>query len=121
MLIFVDQEKHVRVVRVHTAEGGASRTPLGRIPKKQIDLPDDLRVLLTDEEAQQAEAVIALYRRAVDVQSECHALNFAAITREVMDRFETTASEVERQVVMSALMEAVRRMRRFEKSIEAAG
>jgi hypothetical protein len=115
MLIFIDQEKHIRVVRVTSEEGATTRTPLGRIQKKQLELPDELRATLSNEEVEQIEGVVAIYRRSAEVRAECYALDFAAITREVMDRFETDASVAERQLVMGALMESLRRLRRFQR------
>jgi hypothetical protein len=115
MLVFVDQEKYIRVVRVSSEEGAQSRTPLGRIQKNQLEIPNDLRASIAPDEIEQIDGVIALYRRSSEMESELYALNFAAITRTVMDRFEAEASVSERQLVMGALMEAMRRMRRFQR------
>jgi hypothetical protein len=119
MLLFIDQEKHVRVVRVQTENGATARTPLGRIPKKELQVPEELQALLNGEETAEVEAAVELYRRANSAQAEFYTLNFPAITREVMGRFETSASAAERQLVMGALMDALRRMRRLERESAA--
>jgi hypothetical protein len=115
MLIFVDQDKHVRVVRAQAEGATSSRTPLGRIQKNRLELSDDLRALLTPEEIDEVEGVIEIYKRAAVTKAEYYSLNFPVISREVMDWFEGEASDSERKLVMGALLEAVRRMRKFER------
>jgi hypothetical protein len=93
---------------------------MGRIQKNRLELSEDLRALLTPEELQEVEECLELYRRAASGRAEYHALNFPEISREVMDRFETDASPAERKLVMGALLEAVRRMRKFEREGQPA-
>lgn len=120
MLIFVDQDKHVRVVRAQSEDGVTSRAPIGRVQKNRFEIADDLRALLSPDEVVEVEQAIEVYKRAAAVKAEHYALNFPAITREVMDRFEENASDAERQLIMGALMEAVRRMRKFEREGQPA-
>jgi hypothetical protein len=120
MLIFVDQEKHIRVVRTSTEDGVTSRSPIGRVMKNRLEVNDDLRAVLEPDEFVEVEKVIEIYKRAQTLKVENYALNFPVIIREVMDRFEEEASQAERQVVMGALMEAVRRMRKFQRDGQAA-
>jgi hypothetical protein len=120
MLIFVDQDKHVRVVRMQSEDGVSTRTPLGRVQKNRLDVADDLRALLTSDEIDQVEAAVEIYKQAAAANAQYYSLNFPAIAREVMDRFESGASNAERQLVMGALMEAVRRMRKFERESQPA-
>ncbi len=115
MLIFVDQDKHIRIVRTQAEDGVTSRAPIGRVMKNNLEISDDLRALLSPEEVGDVEHMVGAYKRAAAVKAEYYALNFPEIAREVMDRFEDGASDAERQLVMSALMEAVRRMRKFER------
>ena len=120
MLIFVDQDKHVRIVRTQTEGGVSTRAPIGRVQKNRLELSDDLRALLTPEEVSEVENTIELYKRATSEKAEYYSLNFPTISREVMDRFETEASDAERKLIMGALLEAVRRMRKFEREGQAA-
>jgi hypothetical protein len=120
MLIFIDQDKHIRVVRTQAEGGASSRSPLGRIQKARLELPDDLRALLAPEEVLEVESVIEQYKHAATAKAKYYALNFPEISREVMDWFESDASNVERKLVMGALLEAVRRMRKFEREGQPA-
>ena len=115
MLIFIDQDKHVRIVRTQVNDGVASRSPVGRVMKSRLELSEDLRAQLSEEEAASVEQVLDVYRNAASVKGQYHMLNFPEITREVMDRYEGDASPAERQLIASALTEAVRRMRKFER------
>jgi hypothetical protein len=120
MLIFIDQAKHIRVVRTQVEGGANSRSPLGRIEKTRPELGDDLKALLTPQEIREVEEIIELYKRSLTGRAEYYSLNFPVISREVMDRFETEASDAERRLVMGALLEAVRRMRKFEREGQPA-
>ncbi len=120
MLIFVDQDKHVRVVRTQSEDGVSTRAPIGRIQKNRLEIADDLQALLTSEEIGEVEGVIDVYKQAAAAKAEYYSLNFPAIAREVMDRFEESASDAERRLIMGALMEAVRRMRKFERESQPA-
>lgn len=119
-MIFVDQDRHVRVVRARAEDGSTSRSPIGRVPKNRLEIDEDLRALLSPTEAGEVEGMIEVYKRAASAQAEYFALNFPAITREVMDHFEDGATSAERQLIMGALMEAVRRMRKFERESQPA-
>jgi hypothetical protein len=115
MLLFVDQEKNIRIVKTHEEGGVTSRSPVGRLMKNKLELTDDLRAILSAEEIVEVEEVIAVYQRARSTRVEDYSLNFPVIVREVMDRFESNASNAERQLIMGALMDAVRRMRRYQR------
>ena len=116
MLTFIDQPKHIRLVRTHDEGGVTSRAPIGRLVKGHLELSEDLRALLTPEKVSEVEMVIGSLKRAESVNRENYALSFPVIAREVMDRFEDGASESERLLITGALMEAVRRMRKFQRN-----
>ena len=120
MLIFLDQDKHVRIVRTQAEDGVTSRAPVGRVMKNRLEVTDDLRAQLSSEEVDSVEGVIDLYKAAAAAKAQSYALNFPEIARLVMDRFEEGASTAERQLIMSTLMEAVRRMRKFERDAQPA-
>jgi hypothetical protein len=120
MLVFVDQDKHVRIVRAEMADGVSSRAPLGRIMKNRLEIAEDLRALLSDEETESVAQMIDVYKNAAAARAEYYSLSFPEIAREVMDRFEQSASDAERQLISGALMEAVRRMRKFERENQPA-
>ena len=117
MLLFVDQPKQIRVIRTVVDNGVTSRAPIGRIRKHLLEITEDLRVELSKDEVKEVEAAIDNYKRAESLKAEYYSLNFPAIVRDVMDRFEEGATDSERQLVMGALMEAVRRMRKFQRDL----
>jgi hypothetical protein len=88
--------------------------------KNKLEVSDELRGILSPEELDQVDEAIDIYKRAENSKVEQYSLNFPVIVREVMDRFEQDASDSERQLVMGALMEAVRRLRRFQRDGQAA-
>jgi hypothetical protein len=120
MLVFVDQDRHIRVVRAQAEDGANSRTPIGRIQKNRLEIDDELRALLSPSEVDEVEGVIEVYRHGASAKAAYHALNYPAITREVMDHFEGEATMPERRLIMGALMDAVRRMRKFERENHSA-
>jgi hypothetical protein len=115
MLLFIDQDKHVRIVRVDHQSGTSARAPIGRLLKSQMQISDELRGALTPDEEVELEQVIDVYTRAAAARAASHALNFPAIMREVMDFYEGAASSAERQLIMGSLTEAARRKRKFER------
>jgi hypothetical protein len=120
MLVFVDHDKYIRVVRAHSEGGVSSRQPVGRVMKNHLEVSEEFRDMLSPEEALEVESALETYRAAAAARSAYYALNFPAIVREVMDRFEAEASDVERQLIMNALSEAMRRMRKYEREVQTA-
>lgn len=115
MLIFVDQPKQIRIIRTAVEDGSASRAAVGRLMKNNLTISEDLKSALTPTEAKEVQEVIETYQQAETARKQVSALQLPVTIREAMDYFEDSASECERRLIMSALMEALRRMRKFER------
>ncbi len=116
MLLFSDRPKQIRVLRVSPQEGTAAREVLGYLPKATLALSDELRTALDGDELIQVENVVEVCRKSEALRLEINALNFPAAAREAMDYFETSADETEQQLIASALVDAIRRLRKHERA-----
>ena len=117
MLFFEDRARQIRVVRADVdASGASSKSALGIIQKKEFEIAQDLRAQLTADEVDEVEAIIDAYRRADELRVQRLALTFPAIVREVMEYFET-ASATERSLIGAGILDGIRRLRKFERSV----
>lgn len=118
MLFFEDRARQIRVVRADVnGDGTPSRTVLGAIPKKELEAGPELRSLLTPDEKSEVAAVVDAYRRVDSLRIQQLAITFPAIVREVMEYFETEADPTERSLIGAGILDGIRRLRRFEKSV----
>jgi hypothetical protein len=116
MIVFADIQKAVRVFRSETdAEGHLVRTLLGRIPKATFEIDANLAAQLQPSELTEVEAIVAGYLEAETQRKRSYAMALPVILREVMEHLETDATEIEKTFVFGALVEAMRRMRRFQR------
>ena len=116
MLIFSDIEKFIRFFRVHTdEEGKITRFLLGRVSKQTFELEPSLASQLQGDERAEVENIIAGYIDAEQQRKRANALALPVILREAMEHLETDATETERAFIMGAVLEAVRRMRKFQR------
>jgi hypothetical protein len=116
MLIFSDIEKFIRFFRVHTdEEGKITRIPLGRVSKQTFEIEPGLATQLQGDERAEVENIIAGYIDAEQQRKRSNALALPVILREAMEHLESDATETERAFIMGAVLEAVRRMRKFQR------
>jgi hypothetical protein len=112
MLLFVDQEKVIKVIRLIPNETGSHvREQIGVIPKNTLNPNEELTRLGADETAE-LEASIAIYKRARDVRLQAAALSFPETVRQVIEYLRGGASDSEKKLIVSALLEGVRQIRR---------
>jgi len=116
MLAFVDLPKHIRIIRLEPKGEGVERTILGRIPKATLEINEELGAQINVEERREIEDIFAGYTEADFARKRYYALNLPSILREAMDYLEEGAEGVERTFILGAMMEAVRRMRKMERS-----
>jgi hypothetical protein len=113
MLVFVDQEKSIKVLRVTATETGPTRRErLGVISKNTLEPNEDLKRLGTDETAE-LKGAIAIYRRADDTRRQAAALSFPVTVRQVIEYLRESASESEKKLIVSAFLEGVRQIRKL--------
>jgi urease gamma subunit len=116
MLLFIDQARHIRVVRtIPDGSGTMKRERVGQIPKSTFEVPPELESLLQPEEKDEVAKAIDMYRQASVLKKQGAALNFPETMRVVTDYIQDGASESERKILVGALMEAVRLIRKAAK------
>ena len=113
MLLFIDQAKNIRVVRsVADASGNTKRERLGVVAKGTFEAAPELEAALLPEEKTEFAQAIEIYRHSQVVQKQAIALNFPETMRIVTDYLQNGATEAEKKIIVSALMEGLRLIRR---------
>lgn len=116
MLLFIDQPKHIRVLRtVPDASGTMKRERLGLIAKQTLEPTEELVKAIQADEKDELDKAIEMYRRSQDLHRQAAALNFPETMRIVTEYLQSGASDSERKIIVSALMEAVRLIRKTAK------
>jgi hypothetical protein len=116
MLSFVDQERNVKVFRITAGgDGGAHRERLGVLPKKDLAPGDDLQNLPDDEKAE-LDAAIDFYRKSAEAKVQAALYSFPETVRLVTERVAQNGGEFDRKIVLTALLEGLRQLRRQERA-----
>jgi hypothetical protein len=116
MLLFLDQQGKVKILRSTPDKSGKSRrTRVGTISKTSLTRNLARSAQLSQQEEVEVQSALEVMRRAQAVRRHAYALEFPQIAREVMDYFENGATRMERELISSAVLEAMRRMRRTGK------
>jgi len=116
MLLFIDQPKHIRVLRsMPDASGTMKRERLGLIAKGSLEPTPELEGAVQDDEKEELAKAIEMYRDAQEVQKKATALNFPETMRVVVDYLQNGATDGEKKIIISALMEGVRLIRKAAK------
>jgi hypothetical protein len=117
MLVFLDRNSAIRVVRVERA--GSGRVHLGYIRKRTWDFSKELQAALTAEEVEEVNGVVSMYRRAEGHAKALNVYGFPEIVRDVVEHITSAATaEVERRILVTALMDAARQVRRFQRQLD---
>lgn len=116
MLLFIDQPKHIRVLRTIADESGAmKRERLGLVAKGSLEPTPELEAAILPEEREEFAKAIEVYRHSQQLQKQAAALNFPETMRLVADYLENGATESEKKLIVSALMEGLRLIRKAAK------
>ncbi|WP_092495987.1 hypothetical protein [Faunimonas pinastri] len=91
------------------------RERLGVVSKSTFDVPDEIASTLADDEARDLAETIEVYRRAGQMRKQVATLTFPETVREVLEYVENGASESEKKVVITSLLEAMRVIRKLER------
>ena len=116
MLLFIDEPRHVRIVR--QGDAGGSREPIGRLRKHEALIPDEIRAELRGDEYAEVEAAIALLREGDRARVKAAIAELPAMLREVTDYFKAYASPTERRWIVGALWESLRLVRRHDRETQ---
>jgi len=120
MLVFLDQPKNVKVLRVNDVDGKMERTRVGVIVKNSLELTPEMRSLLSEPELDEVNNVVDFYKRASSTTTAYYVAKFPEIVREVVSYYESGADETERRLIMASMMEGLRRIRRQDRTEHAA-
>jgi len=116
MLLFIDQPKHIRVLRsIPDASGAMKRERLGLIAKSSLEPTPELEGAVQADEKEELIKAIEMYRTSQELQKKAAALNFPETMRHVLDYLQDGATESEKKIIVSALMEGVRLIRKAAK------
>ena len=119
MLLFIDQPKHIRVLRASPdASGAVKRERLGLVLKASLEASPELTAALAPGEEEEMVEAIEMYRRSATLKRQSAALTFPETMREVTEYLREGASEGEKKIIVGALMEAVRLIRKAAKEGE---
>ena len=119
MLLFIDQPKHIRVMRASPDSSGAlKRERLGLILKSTLEPSTELSAALAAGEDDEVAGAIDMYRRSALAKRQAAALAFPEIARDVVEYVRTGASETEKRIIVAALMDAVRAVRKTAREAE---
>jgi urease gamma subunit len=116
MLLFIDQPKHIRVLRsTADASGAMKRERLGLIAKGSLEPTPELEGAIQADEKEEIAKAIEMYRECQEVQKKATALNFPETMRIVTEYLQNGANEGEKKIIVSALMEGLRLIRKAAK------
>jgi hypothetical protein len=117
MLLFIDQPKHIRVLRsLPDGSGTMKRERLGLIAKTSLEPTPELEGAILPEEKEELAKAIEMFRHSQEVSKQAAALNFPETMRVVVEYLQNGASESEKRIIVSALMEGVRLIRKAAKA-----
>ena len=120
MLLFVDQPKTIKVLRLLEEGGSVRRVRVGGVQKNKLELSEELTKDLNADEISEVKNVIAFYGSKDDAQLKLDVSRFPEILRQVvtyMSRPEVP--EIERRLLATALSEALRQLRKSERGEDA--
>lgn len=121
MLLFVDQPKTIKVLRLQEEDGTVKRVRVGGVQKGKLEVNDDLAKALNSQEIDEVKSVIALYGAADNAQLKLDVARFPEILRNVVNYMATAdVNDVERRLLATALSEAIRQLRKRERTLSEA-
>ena len=118
MLMFIDQSKNIKVLRVTSDKAGVvARVRLGLISKNKLEISDELKGQLTAEEMDEASRVIKTYQAIDTVQMDLDIYRFPHIARQAVEYISSDhADDIQKRLIISSLVESLRVVRKLERS-----
>ncbi|WP_428662596.1 hypothetical protein [Reyranella sp.] len=110
MLHYRQRPKEVIVSRQPAADGTAA-IRLGTISKASFKVEIAAEAKVTSEERQEIDSVAAIYRSAATSHRQWSALKFPETTGEVLEHYESGATEFEKDLIRTTVVRAARKMR----------
>jgi len=114
MLLFIDDLRHVRLVR--QAEAGGLREPLGRLRKFDMEIPEETLAKLSAEEASEVTEALARMTQGDKARLQAEIAQLPGLMREVIDFYRHEASPTEQSWIRGAIQEAMRVIRSHDRN-----
>ncbi|MCW5735493.1 MAG: hypothetical protein KIS73_15270 [Enhydrobacter sp.] len=119
MLVYLDSATSLRVYRT-TEIPGAPRTFIGRIQKTSFEYVQEKEGEPTSEEEERdIQQVVQVYKDAHQSRLRLEASSFPEIARRVAEFYASSASDVEKRLIVSALQQMSRAIRKVDQVTEA--
>ena len=117
MLLILDQEKNYKIFRTTSEnDGSVKRERIGLIPKSTFEIAEDLKSSVSNEEMSELEETVTALKEGKDIRLKAKVHDFPAIAREVVEYVTSAGTPLEHRLVTSAILEAVRLIRRSERN-----
>lgn len=114
MLIYIDTANYIRVYRVDGDAEGRKRAPVGRIAKASYDFIAVPEAVLTGDEERDIRQIVEIHRTAKASSPRVEAMGFPELARRVTEYYTTGATEVERRLIATAVLQMVRSLRKVD-------
>jgi hypothetical protein len=113
MLLFIDEPKHLRIVR--QPEEGGTREMLGRINKTDLQISEDLQGQLEGSEEAEIKAAFMLVSEGEQGRLKSTVASFPATIRELLIYYREGATPSEQRWIRGALQEGLRIARKHDR------
>jgi len=114
MLLYIDEMRHIRIVR--QSDAGGSREPLGRIRKHDMDLPDEFVGKLDADEQREVAAALALIATGERARLTVEVAQLPEMMREMVDFYRHDADAFQQRWIRGAIQEAMRHIRGHDRA-----
>lgn len=113
MLLFIDEQRSVKIVR-HSTESG-TREPIGKVKKQNLEISEDILPLLDKDEVEEVTAAFDLLTEGEACRIKASVAAFPATIREVLAYYRDQATPSEQRWILGALIEGLRVVRRYDR------
>jgi hypothetical protein len=113
MLLFIDEPKHLRIVR--QPEEGGTREMLGRINKTDLQISEELQAQLESSEEAEVKAAFMLVTEGEQGRIKATVAAFPTTIRELLAYYRDGATPSEQRWIRGALQEGLRIARKHDR------
>jgi hypothetical protein len=113
MLLFIDEPKHLRIVR--QPEEGGTREMLGRVNKAEPKIPDEMQGVLEGSEEAEIKAAFMLMSDGDAARLRATVASFPGTIRELLAFYRDGATPSEQRWIRGALQEGLRIARKHDR------
>ena len=114
MLLYIDEMRHIRIVR--QADAGGSREPIGRIRKHDMEVDDELSSKLDPAEREEVAAALALLATGERARLAAEVAQLPELMREIVEFYRHDATAFEQRWIRGAVQEAMRLIRGHDRA-----